>query len=616
MARENKKASAVIKAIDAYRVEADTARKHRLELNKRNMAAYMGEQDFSHKSEGQSQEFLPKTSMAVEQFSAFVKRALVQFGDWFSVKANQGDLRPEEIVNLLQVFFGRLPKGDDWTTLPLVVSEGVKSGLLGSLMVFKVHGQYVKERQYRAVGDELKSVEGEVWRLRVDPVRQEDYYPDPTGRNLYEIHRVERELFDIVAQSEGDNALYDKAEVRKLKTEMERPVEEKRRASHRGQREEQKPGFRKKVVLDEFWGTILDEDGKVLHRNVVATVANEKFLIRPPEPNPFWHQESPFVKAPLIRVPDSVWHKAMFDDAVPLNEAMNELFNLMLDGGIASVWGIKQVRSDWLEDPGQVSNGIPQGSTLLVNDQMPVGAKVLEQLSEGQVPNDAMAMYGLLDQLFNSAAKTNDLKLGNLPSKEVRATEVIEASQSQSVTVDDIAGDIEQQALASLIRKAWLTILQNIESVPGDDVRAAIGDRAALALIRKSPAQRFATYGSAAEFRVSGLSATLAKVRDYQKLASLMQIAQANPMLAQALFKKYSPDAILRHMMKLLNFDPTDMERTAEELERLADDMAGMQQFAQVLNGPASVNGPGTGGGGIPAEVNQVSNPLTGLGQD
>jgi hypothetical protein len=53
----------------------------------------------------------------------------------------------------------------------------------------------------------------------------------------------------------------------------------------------------------------------------------------------------PFVAASLMRVPLSVWHKALFDNAVNLNIAMSELFSLLLDVGLAAR---------------QISSGIPE----------------------------------------------------------------------------------------------------------------------------------------------------------------------------------------------------------------------------------------------------------------
>ncbi len=223
------------------------------------------------------------------------------------------------------------------------------------------------------VHTKLKRREQDVWRLCIDIVPTEDYFPDPTGRDLYEIHRVERDLHDVIDLAE--QGIYDKSVVEQIDADFAKAQDEADKARRTNQETAGVPSFRKRVVIDEFWGDLLDEDGQVMQRNIVCAMANEQYLIRPPELNPFWHGESPFVTSPLVRVPYSVWHKAIYDHASPLNFALNEMLNLILDGGISSVWGIKQLRQDWLEDPRQVANGVPQGITLSVKAEMPADMK-------------------------------------------------------------------------------------------------------------------------------------------------------------------------------------------------------------------------------------------------
>ena len=50
----------VLRAVQAYKQEADDARRSRLALNERNWLAYYGQQDFSGKLPGQSREVIPK----------------------------------------------------------------------------------------------------------------------------------------------------------------------------------------------------------------------------------------------------------------------------------------------------------------------------------------------------------------------------------------------------------------------------------------------------------------------------------------------------------------------------------------------------------------------------
>jgi hypothetical protein len=460
------------------------------------------------------------------------------------------------------------------------------------------------------------------WRLCVDLIRPEDYYPDPSGLGLYEIHKSERDLWEVMDLAE--QGLYDMDAVLQLKSSYERVAQERRKDQHRGQERTQPPNFRKKVVLMEYWGTLLDEDGYVAERNIVTTIADDHFLIRPPEPNPFWHGESPFVVAPLIRVPFGVWHKAVYDSAASLNLAINELFNLILDGGISSVWGIRQVRGDMLEDPEQISDGIGQGVTLSVKNELPSGEKVLERVDEGAVPQDAMAVYSVLNGEFNSAALTTALKMGQMPDRRVLATEVQESSAGQDLTLEGILGTLEQQALQKVIRKAWLCILQDADNLLSDDVVAAIGAPAAVTFRRMTPAQRFALLANPTSIKVFGLTAVLAKAQNFQKQAALMQIVGNNPLLMQQYQRKFSSEKQLDNLMRSLNLNPEDLEKTPEEIQQNDQELARMQQMGQILNGPGQGAAPGgqqasgkaspsTAGPGQASAINQLTSPSTGI---
>lgn len=626
----------VVEAIKSLRVEAEEARRTRIDNNRINRDVYLGRQDWSHKQDGQSREFLPKVPVSVEQMATFVKRGLIQFGPWFSVKTDrslEGILDGRQVSAILNCFLGHLwAPGNQSQALETLLSDGVKNGLLESLMIYKVHGgmyqnrRLVAEPGQLAVGPDGSLERGEAtprfeeteeWRLRVDLVRPEDYYPDPTGNGLYEIHRVERDLHEVLRAAE--DGLYNRQTVQQLiDIDYKRPEDEAR--SDRDRNQDQplpRPSFRKRVVIDEFWGTLLSSDGTVAHRNVVAAVANDRYLIRPPEPNPFWHQESPFIVQPLIRVPWSVWHKALYDDASRLNLAINELFNLMLDGGMASVWGIKQIRLDDLEDPKQVSGGVQQGSTLAVKGTLPHGQHVLEDVSTGQLPNDAMAMFEFINREFTQAALTNELKLGSLPAKEVRATEIIESNQSQAITLEGIVSDLEVALIAPLLRKAWLTILQNMDQLPDDVLMGKLDRRTAVMLVRASALERYQLLAGRCKFTVNGLSATLARARDFQKMMALFQAVNVNPMLMNAFMRRFSPERALTSMIKMLQFNPEDLEKTPEELEQFDQELAQTAQMQQLMNPTKGGEQGGMGGNagqpGMQSAVNQELRPVTGM---
>ena len=607
----------VIEAINQCRRESEDARRDRERKGQKNWDMYLGKQDFSHKQAGQSHEFLPKVPISVEQLASIVKRSLVQFGKYFSAEVDSelGELiTGDQLCNFTGVFLDDL-WGPNGTTndFPTVVSDGVKQALLKALLIFKVHGGYTKKRRFTFErGTGLSESEHEEWRLRIDLVRFEDYYPDPTGAGLYEIHRVERDLYEVVEMAEGEDPVYDKEMVDKLvaSVAMMRPDDEKLREGDRNQNESTPPAFRIRVVLDEFWGTLLKNDGTIAHRNIVATVANGTFLIRKPEPNPFWHQKSPFIAAPLIRVPHSVWHKAIYDHASDLNIAINELYNLLIDGAMAAVWGISQLRVEDLEDPSQVEGGIRQGMTIAVKQTLPHNAKVYERVSEGELPTEAIAILESLNAEFAQAALTNELKLGALPPKQVLATEILESGQGQNLMLDGIVADLENRAMTPTLELAFQVIMQMADKLPAE-VFNFIGDKkVALMIMRASPEERFALFFGRHKFKVHGLSSTMARAMEFQKIMAFLQAVGVSPVFLKTFLQKYSPEKFLQQLMVALNLDPSRFERTEEEIKQLSEpggEAEGMGVMAQLLGGgPQNAEGQpggvasGQGAGGSP----------------
>lgn len=619
----------VINYILQCRDEAEQARNLRISQMDRNWHTYLGIQDFSHKQPGQSREFLPKVPVATEKLAAIVKRGMIQFGDFFTISVDSDltdKISGEQLREILKAFlFDLWGPSNTPQNFPTIVSDGTKQALHKNLFIFKVHGGDMIHRQYEFedVEDEPKVVEENQWHLRIDLVRPEDYYPDPTGNGMYEIHTVERDLFQIL---DGVKAgIYQEDVVNQLlNTTFERPDDEKLSEQDRNQEETVTPSFRRRVVIDEFWGTILNHDGSIAHRNVVAAVANKRFLIRPPEPNPFWHQESPFVVAPLLRVPHSVWHKAVFDHASDLNLAINELFNLIVDGGMAAVWGVRQLRLEDLEDPGQVANGIPQGATLVVKQTLPHNAKVLETVTEADIPREALAMFDLLSREFEEAAMTNDTSPGAMPpiSSKTPAVAFLQNSQSQNMMLDGIIGDLENEVITRMLRLCFLTVLQNADRIPDKAFSSPFDKRVALMIMRASPAERFGLFAGRAQFQVKGISNAMTKALDFQKMMALLQAMSLDPMLKQEFMMEYSPRKIITQFFRTLNLNSEDFKKSPEEMKQLAQTLARTNAANQMMgNGPKNsegqaagvASGPGTGGSPMTATIQQQANPGTGM---
>ncbi len=454
-----------------------------------------------------------------------------------------------------------------------------------------------------------------MWQGKIDLIRPKDFGIDPKGQFVQ--HYTEKELWQVIEDSEGEYAMYDPEVVKQIEVDSTNWERETDIANETNEPvDHAKPPFRKMVQLTEHWGILLNEDGRVSHRNIVCTVANDKYLIRKPTANPNWHQQSPFVYGPLLRVPFSTWHKALFDYAVDLNLALNQLFNLIVDGGIATVWGTRQVKLGLVENASDFTDGIPAGATFLLKPEAPAGEPVCMVVSTGTVPPDALATFNLLDREFQAASLNNDMKMGLLPPRQVKATEMVETSNQSSVFFESIIFDYENNIIRPALWKFWLTMLQHTDDWDAEDVVGNIGIEAASELLQMSPAKRYATYAVGAKFKVFGLSSVLARTKEFQKIMAMFQILGQNPMLAQAFMARFSPDKGLDQIFRSLNIDPETIEMDEIEKAQLPQRMQEMAAFAQMMGGGQKKGADGEGGAGpeLPAQINQAGNALSGLG--
>lgn len=601
----------IVRTSTNYYQEAKYAKRDRMLLNKRNFDTYHLKQDFSHKKTGQSKEFLPKQQLAVEQISGFIQQSLVDIGDWAKVEAEDGienpKILPEEMTLLTMrqlekaKFYGK-------------VTDMIKLGLLGGLIIVKVHGKYTNKPRFypQTVSDGGKlsrklfvDRSKKVWELQVDLIRHEDYYPDPTGRGLYEGQDIEMDFSDVLALSKGPNAIFEPSVVEMVKSDFADYEQVAKKSREQNQNFTQ-TSFRKRVLITEFWGTLIDSSsGEVIKENCVWRIANRRYLISPPKDNPFWHQKSPFVVSPLVTTPTAVWHRALMDGPTNLNIAENELFNLIVDGGMAATHGIKQIRTDWLEDESQVADGVPPGTTLSVSSQCPPGQKVLERVDTGSITPESINVYQLINSEFQQSALTNDLRLGVLPSRQVKATEVVEMNNTITSVFSGLAKVVEQEFLRPVLDLSWQTIAQHQNDLDQNEVKNLLTKDRASAISALSPEEVFASTVEGHHFKVYGISLTLSKMKDFKKLTALLQTISSAEPLIEAFIQRFSFEKLMDKIMKSLDIDTRDLEISDEEkaLNAMAQGQGGMG-LGSTPNQQSNIPQAGTGPSGNSIQAN------------
>jgi hypothetical protein len=568
----------------SYKEEAKNAKANRMRLNRTNYDCYHLRQDWSHKRKGQSREFLAKQPMAVEQISTFIQQGLVDSGDWFGVEKSAGAvdavLTESEVKAIMKWAFDKC----DFLTY---VGDSVKDCLLQSLAITKNHGCYkpkayfyteVKEKGGKFV-DVLKRETRDYWCPKLELLRAEDYYPDPSGKGLYVIHETYMDISELYAMSEGPYAVYDRSKVEMLHgTLMESDMQAAKKARETAQNTSIN-GYRKKVKINECWGTILEPaTGKVIKKDVVWTIADDRIVIQEPTDYPFWHNMAPLIAAAFIRVPRSVWHKALMDAPTQTNIALNELYNLMVDAGMNDAHGIKQIRADWLEDESQVSNGIYPGITLKVNSQCPPGARVLERVDTSSMSSEALNVFNTMSAEFSASALTNDLRMGVLPNRAVKATEVVEASQSITSVFTGISKVLEQTHIEPNMNMMFANILQHFMEIDPAEMMSVLGEERFYAIQAMGKEVLFSKAFDGFKFKVFGISKIMAKQKDFRKFTALLQTIASSDLLVEEFIKQYSMGKFLGKIIKSLDINEDEIKVSEEDkmMSMMAQSMAAM----------------------------------------
>lgn len=566
--------------------EADTARRDRINRNKNNYDMFHLRHDFTHKEEGQSMEILSRQSMAVEQIKSFFQQALADLGDWWKCEASYADaeivmkIKPHEITTLTNYMLEQAKYFSH-------VGNCIESALLGSLCISKVGGELVPKPKFvsrkKGRGKDLKRwierTDDTTWELRFDILMDKNYYPDPTGVGLYEIEDSFPDFHEVEDMVEADEDFRADLLAELDKGAVDESLDEFYKARETGQNTTGS-GHRPKVKLTEFWGTILDPQGRCAYENVQVIVANDRVLLLPPRPNPLWHQTRPYTVSPLMEVANSVWHKAPMDAPTQHNRALIEIYNLIVDAAMRQVHATSQLRKDWLDNPGQLSNGIKPGTAIGVNSMCPPGAKVMEPLSAVVIPAEAFNVFNIMSQEFNASALTNDLRNGVMPFRAVKATEVVEASQTITSIFQGMAKNYEARQVVKELELAWKTTAQNWDLIDKEVFTTLFGAQRGEELYQMSPQDVFAETVNGVRFRVFGVTQTLGKAQDFRKLTTLLQTISASPALLEEYLKKYDLGKTLGEIMTALDIDKYKLEIPEAEQRTMQEPQPGPQQGA------------------------------------
>jgi len=604
----------------------------RREQNKKNWDYFHGTIDWSHKRDEDPRIHLHKVGVAAERTRSKFKQQLLKFDNWGTVEReyyNPEAKLPDYAAR--NILVKHLEKADAKT----VISDAILCATLESRLTIKIGGKYVVKPRYTTKNGARVKEEKKIWELDLKVLPFEQYLVDTmeTDCPLYEIEEFRTDKYrvlDLASEDQSADKPFRLDAVKELGVFAERDQEEAQKHAAGNLLKTDQIKYRKPVLIQNFFGTILADDGSVMEwenedgtkqalRNIFCVCANEDALLIDPRNNLRWSARAPFASTDLMRSPGN-GRKAIMDAGTDLNQAMDELFSLMLTGAIKAVHNITWYRDDWISDKKALSGGIRDGSQIPIDGSAPANGIPIGVIKTGEVPQDAFLMYQTADRAFAENVLSNQIDLsGGLPGKQVRATELVQASGAISDMFDSMASDVEDVAIEVLLEEAFMECMQHLDEMDPDEVRGCFLGRPDLAdaFLALPPKERFNEVNGQFKFKGKGLHGLIANAAKSQAMINLLNTITANPITFQAVESQVSAAKIIRMISKGLGIDVEEIAPDAQERQMIEQkQMVREQALAQAeLMGqqPGQQGQPGNASQGSQPQPNQPGNGQEGV---
>lgn len=528
----------VIAARDASKSAFHT----KLNWARRSWSAYNNEASEVDKEDWQSKARVPKWAMAVDQATSLFKTSLRTSARLFGIEVLNDDPVDKALAAFYSTIMHEFMRRKEVGFISSK-ADALKVGLVTNMAIEKYGWASFENTEYApqvvARQIEVKAEDGTVIGFKqtsefdtrevsvsyshpritvVDPLR---FFPDPTGNNLYNIHEVKRDLWQVLEMGKG---LFDRQALAELEKEDwgEGPDVEDADEDARAQMVRSNNAWRKKTKITEYWGPVFERgSGKLLKKNQLVTVANDRLLLRI-DTFPYWDGRDPFVFYNMIRVPFNVWGKLLFQHSDSLQVYVNEMLNLILDSLKMTVLKPFTIDVSLLDDVEDILTGLFPGKSFKMRGEG--GVKEMDMRGPGA---DSFQGYGLLaSELQNSHGVTEFL--AGLPTSRGRATatETNIKTQQSAGFFDGIMADVEENGAEPSIKKFFDRMMQFMDdwSDPAVvQIARRFGVESILPALEQDPVVRYKLMKRPFRFRAAGLNAAMKRAEIMDKIQRLIE---------------------------------------------------------------------------------------------
>lgn len=540
-----------------------------------NWDLYWGRHDFSNKASWQSQHVMPEVPSFVDRFAAAFKGALVSTNNQFYTVDDPYDAEnnlADSIKKINDVYLSTSGKNMLGTPMdfPSVFEEQVKMSAITAASAVVLWRNDVKGG-----------------RVAIETVDPRQVFLDSTNRSLYRFRDTEIDLaeFQRMTKSLSKNGipLYNLDECGFLVGDaMSEHSRDRAESTGTSQETTSRRGV---IKITECISSVTDENGKLVMDNEYALLANDRWLIRGPEKNPYWHNQDWLVFAPLINVPLSPYGRSYMEDFGSLASVYTDMTNLLLDAAYMSAMKAFVIVPEIMRNPEQLNNGFtPNMRVEIMEGYTP--RDFLEAVEMGSLDAGAIQMWDKLKAELSEAAGMNDIALGQLPQKTHIASSAVQGAQQSSTTLlMSMAQSFETRFLNPVLDLSWKCGLQHSQA---GDVKmiAAVGEQmwAMMHAMRKDMIKRPIT------FQAKGISGLIQRQQRLQSLLQVLQVIAQDPQLLQAFIQQIDMNKLIEELFHLSNVDLKKLAPTERE-SLIASVAQPMMQAAQGAPGAAPTSG-------------------------
>lgn len=434
--------------------ESFEADKHRREFDEELWRAHENDmREYADKEAWQSKIVVNLPYTTAYQAQSIVRRGMIQRPDYFTIDAND----PQDPIQQVAVDFWthalKYWTANDYVRFQSEFADSAHFAFaVGQSQFMKLLWQ--PDEDAGADGNPLyglRTKRFESWKQYADPDRE----PRRPQSGLYNVHEEFVDLYVLqelaaagqyrnVEKITGETGASDSASTWRQQVAEQRE-EERRKSGASAQRNK----FRKPILVREFWGTVLGDDGKLLYPNVSFTLAGNQ-IIRGPIVTPFpktlrW----PWIDFCPMPHPIKFHGYGLYEGVLAIWKLKNNLLNLYLDNENFRINQMYELDPSKLKYPGDTDVFPGKQWIRKVAMEANGGGAAVTPVSKGESNvQDVNFMWSIATQLWENGSFTTEFVKGEQSNRrDITATEVAQKTQQAMGVFDTIGNDCEEGAI-------------------------------------------------------------------------------------------------------------------------------------------------------------------------